>query len=97
MNPDVKRYLLPPLVAVPLIVGFTLIVLGATADPDRIDQTLVGLGTIILVGNAVFWPLIFHKRGRDRREAAKRRALEAAGRAGGAEGTQGAQGYGEEE
>lgn len=79
MNEDLKRYLLPPLVAIPLVVGFLFIVIGAV---EEFDPTLVGLGVAILVGNGVFWPLLFHKTGRDRREAAKARARRLAGGSG---------------
>lgn len=67
-----KRLLLPPLVALPLVVGFLFIVLGAelpVGEPPPPNWTMIYLGAAIVVGNGVLWPLLFQWQGKRRREA----------------------------
>lgn len=82
MNPVdemVKRYLLPPLVALPLVVGFLFIVIGGAEGGG---ETMIYIGLVIVLGNAAFWPLFFTWEGKRKKqqqmEEARRRAQEMA-------------------
>lgn len=102
--------LLPPLVALPVVIGFLFVVLGAelpVAEPPPPNWTMIYVGAAILVGNAVFWPLLFQWQGKRRREqmieeakakaarqARERQRAEAAAGAGPGDGGQAAAGGG---
>lgn len=102
MDETWKRMLLPPLVALPMVVGFLFMLLGAelpVADPPPPNWTMIYIGAAVVVGNSVFWPLLFQWQGKRRREASIREAKEMAKRKARekAEAEGGASGGGEEE
>lgn len=83
MDETWKRMLLPPLVAVPMVVGFLFMLIGAelpVADPPPPNWTMIYIGAAIVIGNSVFWPLLFQWQGKRRREASIREAKEMAKR-----------------
>lgn len=75
MDDKLKRYLLPPIVALPIIVGFLFILIGGAQGGGT---TMILLGTAILVGNAAFWPLLFTWQGKREKEKQKEEARQRA-------------------
>lgn len=77
LSENAKRMLLPPLITLPIVVGLALVGLGsaeiieANTSNVAIPETawpMIYIGAAILIGNGVFWPLVYTRRGKKKRE-----------------------------
>lgn len=75
LDEDTKRLILPPLIGLPIVVGFLLILIGGIQGGGMI---MIAIGAAILIGNAVFWPLLYTRQGKKEKEEQRRRARQRA-------------------
>lgn len=71
LNEDTKRLVLPPLIGLPIVVGFLLILVGGIQGGGMV---MVYIGAAILIGNGVFWPLLYTRQGKKEKEERRRQA-----------------------
>lgn len=70
LDDDTKRLVLPPLIGLPIVVGFLLILVGGIQGGGMV---MIYIGSAVLIGNAIFWPLLYTRQGRKEKEARRRR------------------------